>query len=238
MFDWGPWLPIFFPDGAVLPHPGRQLLIQNGELYVVQTDTDGRLVATSLTSIGPLFWIAVVGVAVFVISSGMGWMFSRRFLRGYFALRALRVPTLQEALSSGEGQTIEFKRRLSEDPSRERTAEDEVLKSIAAFANTNDGTIFIGVDDTGKIVGLDLDFKQRDRLEQKIRQLARNRIKPTPPIQVDFEAVQSLNVAKIIVARGDDLAYLMAGVIYIRHGSGDVQAQPEDLRRLISEYAI
>jgi hypothetical protein len=237
VFDWGPWLPIFFPGDAVLPRPGRQLFVQDGELYVVQTDTDGRLLATSLTSIGSLFWIAVVGIAVFIISFGTGWIFSRRFLRGYFALRALRVPTLKEALSSGEGQTIEFKRRLSDDPSRERTVEEEVLKSIAAFANTNDGAIFIGVDDTGKIVGLDLDFKQRDRLEQKIRQLARTRIKPTPPIQVDYEAVRDLEVAKIIVARGDDLAYLIAGVIYIRHGSADVQAQPEDLRRLIAEFA-
>jgi hypothetical protein len=102
-------------------------------------------------TIGPLFWIGVVSIAVFVISSGKGWILSRRFLRGYFALRALRVPTLKEALGSGEGQTIEFKRRLSDGPSRERTSEDEVLKSVAAFANTNDGAIFIGVDDINTV---------------------------------------------------------------------------------------
>jgi hypothetical protein len=30
----------------------------------------------------------------------------------------------------------------------------------------------------------------------------------------------------------------MGGVIYVRSGSADVQAQPEDLARLISQYAF
>ncbi len=149
---------------------------------------------------------------------------------------AVRVPTLDEALA-GEGQRVEFKRGLSDDPTRERSAEDELLKSIAAFANTNDGAIFVGVDDSGRIIGLNFDFKQRDRFEQKVRQLVRTRIKPTPPIQVAFEDVRSLVVAKIIVARGEATAYMMGGVIYIRDGSSDVQAQPDDLKRLIVEYA-
>ena len=46
-----------------------------------------------------------------------------------------------------------------------------MLKTVAAFAHTGDGMIFIGVDDAGKIKGLDLDFRQRDRFERKIRQL-------------------------------------------------------------------
>ena len=109
--------------------------------------------------------------------------------------------------------------------------------SIAAFANTNDGAIFIGIDDGGHIVGLELDFKQRDRLEQKIRQLARSRIRPIPVVQVGFENARGLEVARVTVPRGEEPAYLMGGVIYVRNGSSDVQAQPEDLRKMIVEYA-
>lgn len=116
-------------------------------------------------------------------------------------------------------------RGLSDDPARTSSAEDELLKSIAAFTNTNDGMIFVGVDDRGHITSLDRDFTQRDRLEQKIRQLVRNRIRPTPLIQVDFDDVRGLVVAKIAVARGEALAYMMGGVIYVRNGSADVQAQ-------------
>ena len=93
--------------------------------------------------------------------------------------------------------------------------------------------IFIGIDDAGHVRGLDLDFTHKDRLERKIRQLLRNRIKPTPHIHITFEDVRNLVVAKIIVARGEAPAYMMAGVIYVRYGSSDVQAQPDDLKRLV-----
>jgi len=49
---------------------------------------------------------------------------------------------------------------------------------------------------------LDLDFKRKDALERRIHQLARNRIKPTPPVQVAFEQVRGILIAKISVARG------------------------------------
>jgi hypothetical protein len=37
---------------------------------------------------------------------------------------------------------------------------------------------------------------------------------------------------------GEDPAYLMGGVINIRYGSVDVQAQPEDLQRIVLNYAF
>ena len=43
-----------------------------------------------------------------------------------------------------EDQEIELKVELTKD----------IKKEIVAFANTNDGTIYIGIDDNGKIIGL------------------------------------------------------------------------------------
>jgi len=154
----------------------------------------------------------------------------------YLLLRPSR-PTLEEALRSGEGKNVEFKRGLSEDPKRDSISEDALLKSIAAFANTNDGVIFMGVDDGGRVTGLGFDFKQKDRFERKIWQLVRSHIKPVPPMQVEFEDMRSLMVAKVTVARGDAPAYMIRGVVHLRSGSSDVLAQPEDLKRLILEYA-
>jgi ATP-dependent DNA helicase RecG len=138
----------------------------------------------------------------------------------------------------GEGPTVEFKRGLSPDEIRNSNVEEELLKSIAAFANTNDGVIFIGIDDARHVKGLGLDSKQKDRLETKIHQLVRNRIRPNPPIQVNFEDCRGLVVARLVVPRGEDPLYMIGGVIYVRQGSSDVQAQPEDLRRLVSQYAF
>ena len=233
---WGPWLPLFLPKEVALPQSGRQPYVYDGEVYIVQTDTTDRLLATSLVPVGSLWWMVLVDAAAFIGTFITAWALSRRFLRNYFALTGVRVPDLGEACKCGEGQNVEFKRGLSEDESKTSSVEDELLKSIAAFANTNDGVIFIGVDDAGSIRGLRLDFSAKDRLERKVRQLTRTRIKPTPPIQVTFEEIKNSIVAKIVVARGEAFAYLMNGVIYVRDGSSDVQAQPEHLGRLVTEF--
>jgi hypothetical protein len=236
--DWGPWLPTFLPKDTQLPTPGRQLFVYKGDLYVVETESDGRLLATSLVSVGGLWLLVSSCVFAFLSTSVTANSFSRKFLRSYFALTGTQIPTVEKALQTGESQSVEFKRGLSQDDTKTGNVEEELLKSIAAFANTNDGAIFIGIDDAGHVKGLELDFTQKDRMERKIRQLVRNRIKPTPPFEVTFEEVRGLAVAKIAVARGEATAYMMSGVIHVRYGSSDVQAQPEDLNRLITEYAF
>jgi hypothetical protein len=234
---WGPWVPTFLGRNAQVPAEGRQLFVYDGDLYVLQTEVDGRLVASSLVWVGSLWFVVGYCVFAFLTAGLIANFVSHRFLRRYFALIGMQIPSVEQALKNGEGQSIEFKRGLSEDEARSGKAEDELLKSMAAFANTNDGAIFIGIDDIGQVKGLGLDFKQKDRLEQKIRQLVRSRIKPTPIFDVTFEDVQGLAITKISVPRGEAPAYLLGGVIYIRYGSSDVQAQPEDLNRLITEYA-
>ena len=71
--DWAPWLPIFLSENVQLPSPGSRPYIDQGDLYVLQTDTNGRLIATSLISVGSVFWIAVGAAATFVISSAIAW---------------------------------------------------------------------------------------------------------------------------------------------------------------------
>jgi hypothetical protein len=229
---WGPWIPAFLPKGTRMPNTGCQFNLDNSILYLAQTDSNGRLLATSLIQVGDVSLLAAAFGFSFFAASTAAHALSRRFLRGYFAVRGVQVPTLEEAQRTGEGQSVEFKRGLSDDESRG----DELLKSIAAFANTNDGVVFIGVDDAGHVKGLTLDFKQKDRFERKVRQLVRNHIRPIPPIQVDFEDVRGLVVARIVVARGEAPVYMIGGVIYVRDGSSDFQAQPEDLSRLVLGY--
>jgi hypothetical protein len=236
--EQGRWLPAYLPKGVPLPTPGLKFYIYEGSLYVAQTNVNRRLSATSLIEIGELSWI--------LLSCGMGFLFtsvsaralSRRFLRNYFAVTGIRVPSLEEAQRTGEGQSVEFKRGLSDDESKAGSVEEELLKSIAAFANTNDGVIFIGIDDAGHVKGLGLDFAQKDRFERKIRQLIRNRIKPTPPVQITFDSIRDLVIAKVAVARGEAVPFMISGTIYVRYGSSDVQAQPEDVLRLVSQYAF
>ena len=164
---------------------------------------------------------------------------SRRYLRSYFALSGIQVPTIDGALKTGEGQQVEFKRGLSDEVAKSGSVDTELLKSIAAFANTNDGVILVGIDDTGHVKGLDLDFKRKDALERRIHQLARTRIKPvSPPVQVAFDDIRGMTVGRISVARGEKPLYTLDSVVYLRRGSSDVQAQPDEIISLVTQFAF
>src|ERR1700688_203746 len=68
------------------------------------------------------------------------------------------VPRL---INQGEGATIEFKQSLEADArtgAKDPKALDGVLKTIAAFLNTEGGTLLIGVSDDGKVRGLGQDY--------------------------------------------------------------------------------
>ena len=66
----------------------------------------------------------------------------------------------------------------------------------------------------------------------------RTQIKPAPRIQVAFKEVRGDSVGEVDVARGDALVHFLNGIIYIRVGSADMPAQPEDLDRLIADRAL
>lgn len=232
VLNWGPWLPMFLPKNINLPEQGRSLYFSSNDIYFVQTDTDGRLCAVSLVSVGEFRWLALLTAFAFLCATLIAHVLSHRFLRGYFALRRVKPPSVKEALGKREGQEIEFKRGISD--SKFSKSDDEILESIAAFSNTNNGVIFIGIDDDGHVKGLTFDSKQKDLLEQKFRQLARHRINPMPLMEIAFEDIRGLTVAKIIVARGDAPIYMLDGRIYIRSGSLDMPAKPEEVSRLLA----
>jgi hypothetical protein len=53
---------------------------------------------------------------------------------------------LQRLVSQGEGQHLEFKRKIN--------FIEKILKEVVAFSNTDGGTLLIGVNDNGEIHGL------------------------------------------------------------------------------------
>jgi predicted HTH transcriptional regulator len=61
----------------------------------------------------------------------------------------------------GEGPTIEFKesfRRDSKTGNVNKELSKVVVKTIAAFLNTNGGSLLIGVADNGAIIGIEADI--------------------------------------------------------------------------------
>lgn len=83
-----------------------------------------------------------------------------------------KVGSTKEAIKSGEGQTVEFKRTLLAGQKPQsiiaKSMVFNIFKSIAAFLNTDGGKLIIGVDDEGNIIGLDeigKQFKNYDQMD-------------------------------------------------------------------------
>jgi hypothetical protein len=88
--------------------------------------------------------------------------------------------TFEARLGRGEGTQAEFKATLrvnlhtgQADPKMEHS----VLKTIAAFLNSNGGTLFVGVNDQGEPVGLEGDnFPSEDKMALHLDNLVKDRL--------------------------------------------------------------
>lgn len=84
---------------------------------------------------------------------------------------------IQELIAQGEGLTIEFKQEIPQQ-------NDQMLKTVAAFANGIGGVILLGVANNGDIVGVKI---TRDISQEKDRiiNMIRNVVYPDPPIRIE-----------------------------------------------------
>ncbi len=104
----------------------------------------------------------------------------------------MTLPELKRAVSGGEGLHIEFKRKLPE--------WEKLIREVVAFANTQGGTVFIGVDDDGQLFGVKDPREIEEAIEIKLNQYAR------PPAPVSIETIpltRKRSVVCIHVARSD-----------------------------------
>ena len=83
---------------------------------------------------------------------------------------------------------------------------DDLEKEVIAFLNTQGGNIFIWVDDTGNVVGLNLDV---DLLQRTIKDRIKDNIIPSTIGLYDVAVLdyEDKKYIKIIVARGVERPY-------------------------------
>lgn len=135
-----------------------------------------------------------------------------------------------------EDESTEFKGIIEEGEGKEIGW----LKTIAAFANTNGGTMYIGVENSShKIVALD--HKKADKISLMINRQISNRVSPKLSYKIDAiqinDKVPSRYVLKVTVEKGSTLPIYIHenGLlgIYVRHfGETDI-ATPEEIREMV-----
>ncbi len=125
-----------------------------------------------------------------------------------------------------ENENTEFKSQFTE----------ELYKEVVAFANTDGGVIFIGIDNDGKAVGL----KNADAEFARITNGIRDAILPDVTMFV-HSSLQENGVVRISVGEGTNKPYYLKGKglkpsgVYVRQGASSVPASPDLIRRLIKE---
>ena len=158
-------LTLEFPDNSKLDIPPHELI---GEIGVLNGDFRlGRLVAEQHSNL-----IALATDSLFdadVIDPSVSLKIVRRLSRRVTNyLRSKQQTSSRELIAAGETDHVEFKSTLRWNLRAERKdpkITHAVLKTIAAFLNSDGGTLMVGVADDGTIVGLDHDdFENDDRL--------------------------------------------------------------------------
>ncbi len=116
---------------------------------------------------------------------------------------------IQELIRSGEDSLVEFK--------RDEVSNLDLAKTLVAFLNLAGGTVLLGVEDDGTVVGV-----ARERLEEWVSELCRAKIDPpiVPLLSWVREAEPGRDVLVVWVTQGPDKPYGRGHAGPQRHGAG------------------
>lgn len=126
-----------------------------------------------------------------------------------------------------EGTRVEFKREYAE----------TIRKTVIAFANTEGGTIYIGMDDDGRAVGVD----DTDDVQKKVVSSCRDGIVPDVMqfLSCDRKVIDGKDIVVVEVQRGTSCPYYLQskGIrpegVYVRCGSASIPASRAEILHMI-----
>ena len=112
-------------------------------------------------------------------------------------------------------------------------------KRLVAFANTKGGTLYIGVEDNGTVVGVN----SADRVTLQINNMVRDSIKPDITMFVHYETqvIDDKQIIAVTVQEGTDRPYYLGSKglkpsgVYVRNGTSTDPASDTAIRKMIKE---
>jgi len=233
------WFPLKVEPGSVSQlAKSRGLIQRDGKSYLLVSksilDSRGNnvgmiIIPKEVTGEENVIRQHIVFNAVATLTS---WLAALLVVIVYLAIEDWRqrpqAASLEAALKNGESQSIEFK---------EGHADVPLQRAIAAFANTNSGTIFLGVNNNAEAVGIDCDTaKEKDQELQRIRNITTQAIKPAISVRVDFIGHRGKTVLRIFVPRGEQPLYFLNHEIYVREQTASMKATPEQVEGILSKF--
>ena len=146
--------------------------------------------------------------------------------------RGMTMQEIKELLQKGESETLEFKKSLAE--------RKEILETISAFANSNGGKIFIGIEgrkdgSVKEIVGVKIKGKEIESLTNEIKQNTDPVLYPS----IKMENTEGKSVLIIVVNESPLKPVFVkidrAPVAFKRVGKTNQKIDVNELRQILSE---
>jgi hypothetical protein len=142
--------------------------------------------------------------------------------------RTKELRRIRSFIACDERLFVEFKKELSS------KKPEAICKEIAAFSTTNDGTIFVGVNDDKEILGLDNPKDVRDRIERWAYQLVSPAVKiDAYPFKIDGKTVVVVEVKK-----GPALFYSYDGRLYGRFGTSSSVLKTRHIEEIVRGQSL
>jgi hypothetical protein len=201
-----------------------------GELWTVTVARLSKSFSLAMAPMTGLF--CFVGAAMGLVF----WLYYRtierhELVRSFLERELSRdLPTV---LAAGEGETVEFKTSARWDVHKKcvnKSLAFVVVKTIAGFLNHEGGSLLLGVDDEGIVVGLKADYgtlrrRDRDGYEQFIMALVRKHLggDVCSLLHTAFLPFGDLEICRIVVEPAPRPVYCIDGSVakyFLRTGNG------------------
>ena len=126
----------------------------------------------------------------------------------------MKIEKLQELLDGGENIAVEFKQSKSK-------LNKDVFESVCAFLNRNGGHLFLGTDDDGNVVGIDIDAIEKVKKDFVTSMNNPQKISPTFYLSVEEIEVDDKIILYIFVPESSQV-HRCNGKIFDRNEDGDI----------------
>ncbi|MFQ6063394.1 MAG: helix-turn-helix domain-containing protein, partial [Methanosarcinales archaeon] len=126
----------------------------------------------------------------------------------------MNVEELNKLIETGESQTLEFKKSLAD--------MDRIVEEICGFANTDGGTLIVGVSDSKEVFGVNIG---KDT----------NNTDPVIYPSIEILDVEGKNLIVLELEECKNKPYLAFGRAFKRVGKSTVQMSRDEFERLILE---
>lgn len=161
----------------------------------------------------------------------------------HFFVGDSKLEEIFELIKKGENDKTEFKSTLRKNIHTneiDRKIEYATLKTIAGFMNTRGGTLLIGVEDNGNIIGIEKDgFENNDKFQLHFTNLVREKIGKQHSDLINFQTISVKNktILKVDCIESKEPIFLknLSGdeEFYIRSGPSSIQVSGRELIKYI-----